>query len=340
MYQNVSLADNQSCYYTPGESSVLWWNSVGGIKPSEVLFAPFLTFFYILYITFHSSPSLSLPSPSLSLPSSLLLLTPWQITLPAILAENGYTTALVGKWHVGIGRNYEYAKSWQEWRGEKEGVGGRGGERWEGRQVGVYSMTFWGYLPTNRGFQHFYGIPLWHMGDEGNQSQVPSYSFHRSLPLHSPLSFLWTLLISIQIPDVPLMNNLTIIGRLYADIPTNTLTPRYVDYITQFLNQNKDNPFFLVHPSLPPSLPPPPFLSPPSFSPSSPRYILKVMLSIMHLMTPMRPCTLLLSSRTAAPVVRMEMLLVSFVYNLFYSFDFILYIFVIWIIFVILNNLL
>ena len=52
-------------------------------------------------------------------------------------------------------------------------------------------MTFWGYLPTNRGFQHFYGIPLWHMGDEGNQSQVPSYSFHRSLPFPSPLSFLY-----------------------------------------------------------------------------------------------------------------------------------------------------
>ncbi len=52
----------------------------------------------------------------------------------------------------------------------------------------------------------------------------------------------------VKIPDVPLMNNETIIGRLYKDIEIGSLTPRYVDYMTQFLNTNKEEPFFLVRP--------------------------------------------------------------------------------------------
>lgn len=140
MFQNVTKTNDNNCTYSPGESSVLWWNSIGGINSNEV-------------------------------------------TLPSLLQENGYTTALVGKWHIGIGRDFEY-------------------------------------LPTRKGFQHFYGIPLWHMGNQGNQSQVP---------------------------DVPLMNNETVIGRLYADIDVGTLTPRYLNYISQFLNQNKEKPFFLYY---------------------------------------------------------------------------------------------
>jgi len=141
MFQNQTIGNNgTNCTYSAGQSSVLWWNSLGGINPNE-------------------------------------------ITLPSLLAENGYTTALVGKWHVGIGRNYEY-------------------------------------LPTRKGFQHFYGIPLWHMSNEGNQAQIP---------------------------DVPLMNNETILGRLYKDIDVGTLTPRYLDYINTFLESNTRNPFFLYY---------------------------------------------------------------------------------------------
>lgn len=35
MFQNVTL-NTTSCEYSPGESSVLWWNSLGGIPDSEV----------------------------------------------------------------------------------------------------------------------------------------------------------------------------------------------------------------------------------------------------------------------------------------------------------------
>jgi hypothetical protein len=49
---------------------------------------------------------------------------------------------------------------------------------------------------------------------------------------------------------VPLMENETIVGRLYSTIDTNTLIPRYVDYVMNFLDQHKEDPFFLVFSSL------------------------------------------------------------------------------------------
>lgn len=46
MFQNVTLADNGTCNYSPGESSVLWWDSLGGINPEEVLSPLTLLFTY------------------------------------------------------------------------------------------------------------------------------------------------------------------------------------------------------------------------------------------------------------------------------------------------------
>eukprot|EP01112_Ceratiomyxa_fruticulosa_P015921 TRINITY_DN4763_c0_g3_i1.p1 TRINITY_DN4763_c0_g3~~TRINITY_DN4763_c0_g3_i1.p1 ORF type:complete len:572 (+),score=130.43 TRINITY_DN4763_c0_g3_i1:213-1718(+) len=138
MYQNIQT-DGDRCVDAHGLSSVLWWDSLGGLQNDT-------------------------------------------LTLPQLLKNAGYHTSLVGKWHVGIGKNYEY-------------------------------------LPLQKGFDEFFGTPLWHMQAE-NQSQIP---------------------------DVPLMEGNKILGRLYADIDISTVTEMYLNRSIQIINQNKNQPFFLYY---------------------------------------------------------------------------------------------
>ena len=60
--------------------------------------------------------------PDVQMANSLLGLPVEEITLPEVLKQEGYSTGMVGKWHLGVGE---------------------GG----------------GYLPTQHGYQNYFGIP-------------------------------------------------------------------------------------------------------------------------------------------------------------------------------------
>ena len=101
-----------------------------------------------------------------------------EITIARALRQAGYTTACIGKWHLG---------------------------------------HLPGYLPTNHGFDYYYGIPYSNDMDRENRGDQAIY-------------------------NVPLHRNLEIIERP-ADQPT--LTKRYTEESIKFINENKDRHFFL-----------------------------------------------------------------------------------------------
>lgn len=109
-----------------------------------------------------------------------------EITIPEQLKKANYTTACVGKWHLG--------------HLEK-------------------------YLPTNNGFDYYFGIP--YSNDMDREKGFKNETFF------SP---------KIKDYNVPLMRNTAIIQRP-AD--QNTITKRYTEESLKFIKANKSKPFFL-----------------------------------------------------------------------------------------------
>jgi arylsulfatase A len=114
-----------------------------------------------------------------------------EITIAEALKSVGYTTACIGKWHLG---------------------------------------HLPPYLPTEHGFDYYYGIPysndMDYVGGENAFEKVR----------YRPKTEYW---------NVPLMRNKEVIERP-AD--QNTITQRYTREAVQFIKQNKDKPFFLYFP--------------------------------------------------------------------------------------------
>jgi arylsulfatase A-like enzyme len=119
-------------------------------------------------------------------PDSALGLPEDEITIAEALKAEGYTTACVGKWHLG---------------------------------------HLPPYLPTNNGFDSYFGIPysndMDRVGGEGRQA------------FFDPKVEYW---------NVPLMRDEEIVERP-AD--QNTITKRYAEEGVKFIKKNKDRPFFL-----------------------------------------------------------------------------------------------
>jgi arylsulfatase A-like enzyme len=114
-----------------------------------------------------------------------------EITLADALKKVGYATACIGKWHLG------HLPS---------------------------------YLPTEHGFDYYYGIPYSNdMDYVGGESAFEKVRY-------KPKTEYW---------NVPLMRNKEIIERP-AD--QNTITKRYTQEAVQFIKQNKNRPFFLYFP--------------------------------------------------------------------------------------------
>lgn len=117
-----------------------------------------------------------------------------EVTLAEQMKTAGYATACIGKWHLG----------------HKEE-----------------------YLPTQHGFDYYYGIP--YSNDMDNvvpfRSAGGYLEFWKSEERKDFKSF-----------NVPLMRNNDIIERP-AD--QHTITERYTDEAVQYIKQNADNPFFL-----------------------------------------------------------------------------------------------
>ena len=124
-------------------------------------------------------------------PNSLHGLPAEEITLAEQLKPAGYATACIGKWHLG--------------------------HRPE-------------YLPTNNGFDYYYGIPY-----SNDMDKVPdtAYAEFWQQPEDSirPKDF-----------NVPLMRNTEVIEQ---PAQQKTITQRYTQEAISFIKENKDQPFFV-----------------------------------------------------------------------------------------------
>ncbi len=114
-----------------------------------------------------------------------------EITLAEQLKTVGYTTACIGKWHLG----------------HKEQ-----------------------YLPTNNGFDYYFGIPY---SNDMDRLQGEKYDEYWKRPNDS---------IKTEHFNVPLFRNTKIIER---PANQNTITTRYSDEAVSYIKKNKDEPFFV-----------------------------------------------------------------------------------------------
>lgn len=133
--------------------------------------------------------------PNVLHPVSPTGLDPSEITIAEILKEQGYTTACVGKWHLG-----DHA-----------------------------SM-----MPTNQGFDEYFGIPysndMWPWRNDFRKEKTPSKIF----------------------PYLPLYLNSKVIEK---NPDQNQITKRYTEFAIDFIEKNKENPFFLYFPHTMPHIP-------------------------------------------------------------------------------------
>ncbi|SHI65166.1 sulfatase family protein [Pseudozobellia thermophila] len=125
------------------------------------------------------------------MPNSDIGLNPEETTMAEMLKDNGYTTAIYGKWHLGDHPDF---------------------------------------LPTKNGFDEWFGIPysndMWPL----HPQQGPIFNF-------GPL---------------PLYKNETVIDTLTDQ---SQLTTQITEHSVDFINRNKDKPFFLYVPHPQPHVP-------------------------------------------------------------------------------------
>lgn len=120
-----------------------------------------------------------------------------EITIAEQVKKAGYQTAMIGKWHLGHREQY---------------------------------------LPTNHGFDYYYGIPYSNdMDRTAENPQEGNYidGYFEFADDNIPIEFY----------NVPLMRNTEIIERP-AD--QNTITRRYTQESISFIEENHDQPFFLL----------------------------------------------------------------------------------------------
>lgn len=140
-----------------------------------------------------------------------------EITLAEQLKKADYATACIGKWHLGSKEQY---------------------------------------LPTNNGFDYYYGIPYSNdMDNVADFSSIGGYSGFWKSDLRKDFHNF----------NVPLMRNTEIIER-----PANqhTITRRYTEESIKFIKENQDKNFFLY---LPYNLPHVPLFASEEFEDTSPR---------------------------------------------------------------------
>lgn len=120
-------------------------------------------------------------------PDSTIGLNPDEITIPEILKEKNYTTACIGKWHLGIQKKF---------------------------------------LPNNQGFDIFYGIPFSNDMSRKEQAILGNKNYKWQLPLMS-------------------QNDI-----IELDPNQHHFTKNLTEKAVNFIEQNKDKPFFLylAHP--------------------------------------------------------------------------------------------
>ena len=129
----------------------------------------------------HNETRDPLPHASVLWPGAPKGLNPNEITIAEVLKERGYTTACIGKWHLGDQPPF---------------------------------------LPTRQGFDEFFGIPNGHdMGVKATPFQVPP----------------------------PMVKNETVVEDLEPD-DFGYLTKRFTEYAIDFIERNREDPFFIYLP--------------------------------------------------------------------------------------------
>lgn len=115
-------------------------------------------------------------------------LSPKEKTVAALLKERGYATMCIGKWHLGDQPEF---------------------------------------LPTNHGFDHYYGIPYSHdMGGPANAQEAKAKKKDKRPPL-------------------PMMQDAKVVE---APVNMDTMTVRYTETAVKFITDHKNQPFFLYFP--------------------------------------------------------------------------------------------
>jgi len=124
-------------------------------------------------------------------PDSTGGLQPSEITIAEILKARGYSTAAIGKWHLGVLPEY---------------------------------------LPTNQGFDSYFGIPYSNDMDQTGGDLPADERFRRYMDART------------EYFNVPLMRGREVVER---PVDQTTLTKRYTDEALAFIKSHRDQPFFV-----------------------------------------------------------------------------------------------
>jgi arylsulfatase A-like enzyme len=124
-------------------------------------------------------------------PDSTGGLQPEEITIAEVLKARGYATAAVGKWHLGVLPQY---------------------------------------LPTNQGFDSYFGIPYSNDMDQTGEGLTADQRFQRYMDPR------------LEFFNVPIMRDGKIVER---PAQQTTITRRYTDEGIAFIKAHRDRPFFL-----------------------------------------------------------------------------------------------
>lgn len=157
-------------------------------------------------------PKRALPIPHVLFPTSAVGLNPAERTVAEVLKDAGYTTACIGKWHLG--------------------------DQLE-------------FLPTNQGFDYYLGIPYSNdMGlrSEGSKSDlgVPLPKPAAPLKADSQRGDEVGLKGNTQ-PPLPLVENTVVVGRVKQD-EQQGIVETYTSAAVKFIRDHRDQPFFLYLP--------------------------------------------------------------------------------------------
>ncbi|MDX1929151.1 MAG: sulfatase [Pirellulaceae bacterium] len=155
----------------------------------------------------------ALPIPHVLFPVGEVGLHPDEVTVAELLKSAGYTTACIGKWHLGD-------------------------------QVG--------FLPTDQGFDTYFGIP--YSNDMGPGADGSKSSLGAPLPKTTPAKIAEGKkqtdefgIRGMAQPPLPLLENSKVVGRVNAK-EQSEVTRLYTERAVEFIRNHKSKPFFLYLP--------------------------------------------------------------------------------------------
>jgi arylsulfatase A-like enzyme len=161
-------------------------------------------------------PKRALPIPHVLFPAAVVGLNPEEVTIAEVLKDAGYSTACIGKWHLGDQKPF---------------------------------------LPTSQGFDSYYGIPYSNdmgPGAEGSKSNAgqplptPKQGNAKAAPAKNSVADETGIKGAAQ-PPLPLVENDKAVARLRAEDQFQ-FTKKYTGRAVDFIRNHKEKPFFLYLP--------------------------------------------------------------------------------------------